>query len=75
MPSLMLSTLDTAERIAEIGASFPTPSYPQANSPVTGSIKVTPRSDNTLRFSIVAECSYIFPFMAGAINTGALVAK
>ena len=53
----------------------PCPFTPQASSPSTGSITVTPRAFSAAMFSCVTGLSHMPVFIAGAIAIGARVAR
>ena len=53
----------------------PCPFTPQASSPSTGSMTVTPRAFRTAMFSCVTGLSHMPVFIAGAIAIGARVAS
>ena len=64
--------------LATISSTFqrrPRPSYPQASIPSSGPIKVAPRALSVATFCCVAGCNHILPFIAGAMRTGACVAR
>ena len=65
----------TAAAIVSTAAKRPVPVMPQARSPASGSMMVTPRSRRRWRFSCMAGCSHICTFIAGARSTGARVAR
>ena len=60
----------TARRIASGDTMRPEPSSPQARSPSSVGSTSTPRSASTRRFSLVAACSFMAQFMAGATIVG-----
>ena len=49
----------------------PAPTMPHARSPVPGSMTRTPRWRRISRLALVAGCSHMFTFIAGATSTGA----
>jgi len=57
------------------GQRRPIPSYPQANMPFSGPMNSAPRCLRSATLATVAGCSHILPFIAGAISSGASVAR
>ena len=56
-------------------ASRPLPIQPHARYPAPGSTKRTPRAASVARLACTAGCSSMLVFIAGAISTGARVAR